>query len=37
MVALVVYASLYPFNGWRWPAGQNGIALLRAWARQNSE
>ena len=26
--ALVVYASLYPFSGWRWPAGQNGVALL---------
>jgi len=27
--ALVVYASLYPFNGWRWPPGQSGPALLQ--------
>jgi VanZ family protein len=27
--ALVVYASLYPFSGWRWPAGQGGLALLQ--------
>ena len=28
-MALVVYASLYPFSGWRWPASQSGLALLR--------
>lgn len=27
--ALVVYASLYPFEGWRWPPGQSAAAL--AW------
>lgn len=27
MVLLVVYASLYPFEGWRWPAG-SGIPQL---------
>ncbi|MES2959574.1 MAG: VanZ family protein [Pseudomonadota bacterium] len=27
--ALVVYASLYPFMGWRWPAAQGGLALLQ--------
>lgn len=27
--ALVVYASLYPFTGWRWPAVQDGLALLQ--------
>ena len=26
---LVVYASLYPFEGWRWPPGQSAAAL--AW------
>ena len=26
--ALVVYASLYPFEGWRWPPGQPATALL---------
>jgi VanZ family protein len=26
--ALVVYASLYPFSGWRWPPGQQLAALL---------
>ena len=25
---LVVYASLYPFNGWRWPPGRNLFELL---------
>jgi VanZ family protein len=25
---LVVYASLYPFSGWRWPPGQELTALL---------
>ncbi len=25
---LVVYASLYPFTGWRWPPGQEMAALL---------
>lgn len=28
-IALVVYASLYPFTGWRWPAAQSGLALLQ--------
>ena len=27
--ALVVYASLYPFTGWRWPATQDAFALLQ--------
>jgi VanZ family protein len=26
--ALVVYASLYPFTGWRWPPGQELAALM---------
>ena len=26
---LVLYASLFPFTGWRWPPGQNLAALLR--------
>ena len=26
--ALVVYASLYPFMGWRWPAAQDALAWL---------
>ncbi len=26
--ALVLYASLYPFEGWRWPPGQNWRVLL---------
>ncbi len=26
--ALIVYASLYPFEGWRWPPGQKLTALL---------
>ncbi len=26
--ALVLYASLYPFTGWRWPPGQPLLALL---------
>jgi VanZ family protein len=26
--ALVLYASLYPFEGWRWPPGQSLAALL---------
>lgn len=25
--ALVLYASLYPFTGWRWPPGQDFLAL----------
>jgi VanZ family protein len=29
VAALVVYASLYPFAGWRWPPGVDGAALLR--------
>jgi VanZ family protein len=28
MAALVLYASLYPFSGWRWPAGSAPPALL---------
>ena len=28
-VALILYASLYPFEGWRWPPGQPAGAL--AW------
>jgi VanZ family protein len=28
MAVLVVYASLYPFTGWRWPAGSALPALL---------
>ncbi len=28
MAALVLYASLYPFSGWRWPAGGGVVALL---------
>ena len=28
MAALVLYASLYPFTGWRWPAGSDALALL---------
>ena len=28
MAALVLYASLYPFSGWRWPAGFPVAALL---------
>jgi VanZ family protein len=27
-VALIVYASLFPFSGWRWPPGATGWALL---------
>lgn len=27
--ALVVYASLYPFSGWRWPASHSLLALLQ--------
>ena len=27
-LALVVYASLYPFSGWRWPAASSGLNLL---------
>jgi len=27
--ALVLYASLFPFTGWRWPPGQTVMALLR--------
>jgi len=29
MAALVVYASLYPFTGWRWPPGQSLSRLLQ--------
>jgi VanZ family protein len=32
--ALVLYASLYPFDGWRWPPGQSVEALvLLPWTR----
>ncbi len=27
--ALVLYASLFPFTGWRWPPGQTLLALLQ--------
>lgn len=27
--ALIVYASLFPFSGWRWPPGQQAVSLLR--------
>jgi VanZ family protein len=27
-VALVLYASLYPFDGWRWPGGSSLVDLL---------
>jgi VanZ family protein len=27
MAALVLYASLYPFTGWRWPVGSHATAL----------
>lgn len=26
---LLVYASLYPFEGWRWPAGAQAVEILR--------
>lgn len=26
---LVLYASLYPFSGWRWPPGQDFLSLLK--------
>ena len=29
IAALVVYASLFPFTGWRWPPGQTFAALLQ--------
>jgi VanZ family protein len=33
-VALIVYASLFPFSGWRWPAGAPFWELLRLpWPR----
>lgn len=36
--ALVLYASLFPFTGWRWPPGQEALALLRlAWPRWRDE
>ena len=32
--ALVVYASLYPFSGWRWPPGHRALDLLALpWTR----
>lgn len=27
--ALVIYASLYPFSGWRWPPALEGLQLMR--------
>jgi VanZ family protein len=27
--ALIVYASLFPFSGWRWPPGHAFVAILR--------
>ena len=27
--ALVIYASLYPFSGWRWPPAQSALNLLQ--------
>lgn len=36
--ALVLYASLFPFTGWRWPPGQDMAALLRLpWPRWRDE
>lgn len=33
---LVVYASLYPFDGWRWPPGQGlGALAVLPWTRWN--
>jgi VanZ family protein len=29
VAVLVVYASLYPFSGWRWPPGVDGWGVLR--------
>ena len=35
---LVVYASLYPFEGWRWPAGASALDLLvLPWAVSSDE
>lgn len=31
--ALVVYASLYPFEGWQWPRGPVWVFLLSPWPR----
>jgi len=31
--ALIVYASLYPFTGWRWPPGGVGDLLALPWPR----
>jgi VanZ family protein len=28
-VIVIVYASMFPFSGWRWPAGANAWSLLR--------
>ncbi|MCG3188858.1 MAG: hypothetical protein LKCHEGNO_01048 [Burkholderiaceae bacterium] len=36
-VALIVYASWFPFTGWRWPVGEAGWALLRLpWPSRHS-
>lgn len=33
-IVLIVYASLYPFAGWRWPPGASALELLRLpWPR----
>jgi VanZ family protein len=31
--ALIVYASLYPFTGWRWPVDNPLVFLLMPWSR----
>ncbi|MDE2503311.1 MAG: VanZ family protein, partial [Burkholderiales bacterium] len=34
--ALILYASLYPFSGWRWPPGQGALTLARLpWTNWN--
>lgn len=33
VAAVVVYASLYPFEGWRWPTGAWGAFLIAPWPR----
>lgn len=36
-IALVAYASLYPFEGWQWPQGNpKRLALLLPWSRYYS-
>jgi VanZ family protein len=37
LAAVVVYASLYPFIGWRWPPGLAGVDnLVLPWPRERS-